>query len=100
MWKSDIYDVRVIALLIGEPKKLTREEVEAQIDGLEDGYLAHVFASCDATLAKAPFAFELASEWVDHRDEIRRRCGYSLLYELSKKNPKGERWVVHRSQSG
>ena len=51
--------------------------------------LSHVFASCDATLAKAKFAFELAQEWMDSDDEVRRRCGFSLLYELSKKNPKG-----------
>lgn len=51
--------------------------------------LAHVFASCDATLAKAPFAFELANDWMQSRDAMRRRCGYTLLYELSKKNPKG-----------
>jgi hypothetical protein len=51
--------------------------------------LSHVFSSCDATLAKAPFAFELAREWMEHEDPARRRCGYGLLYELSKKNPKG-----------
>ncbi len=45
-----------------------------------------MFASCDATLAKTPFAFELACDWVESRDDIRRRCGFSLLYELSKKN--------------
>jgi hypothetical protein len=27
--------------------------------------LAHVFASCGATLAKTPFAFELACDWTD-----------------------------------
>jgi len=49
----------------------------------------HIFASCDATLAKTPFAFELARDWVESKDDMRRRCGYALLYELSKKNPKG-----------
>ena len=49
-----------------------------------------MFASCDATLAKTPFAFELACDWKDSDDEVRRRCCYGLLYELSKAKKKIE----------
>lgn len=69
-----------MGLLNDEPKKLTRE----QVDGLEGGYLSHVFSSCDATLTKAPFAFEAACEWLASNDSMRRRCAYGLLYEFSK----------------
>ncbi len=86
LWKSDIYDAKIIGLLIDDPKQLSREQVEEQVEGLHGGMLAHVFASCGATLAKAPFAFELACDWMENSDDIRRRCAYSLLYELSKKN--------------
>ncbi len=89
LWKSDIYDAKVIGLLIDDPKQLTREQAEEQVDELQAGLLAHVFASCDATLAKSPFAFDLARDWMESPDDIRRQCGYTLLYELSKKNPKG-----------
>ena len=50
--------------------------------------LAHVFASCDATLAKAPFVMELANDWLSSEDPLRRECGYGLLYEISKFKPK------------
>ena len=86
LWKSDIYDAKVIGLLIDEPKLLSREQAEKQVDELNDGMLSHVFASCDATLTKTPFAVELANDWMQSKDNMRRRCGYSLLYELSKKN--------------
>ena len=89
LWKSDVYDARVLGLLIDEPKKMTREQAEIQVDELEGGLFAHVFATCDATLAKTKFAFPLSCEWMDSDDPMRRRCGYTLLYELSKKNPKG-----------
>ncbi len=85
LWKSDVYDARVIGLLIDDPKQVSREQAEQQVDELNSGMLSHVFASCDATLAKTPFAFDLACEWMDNGDDIRRRCGYGLLYELSKK---------------
>jgi 3-methyladenine DNA glycosylase AlkD len=89
LWKSDTYDAKVVGLLIDDPKQLSREQAEEQVEGLHGGMFAHVFASCDATLAKTPFAFELARDWVESKDDMRRRCGYTLLYELSKKNPKG-----------
>lgn len=84
LWVTDVYDARVIALLIDEPKKITRAQAERQVEQLSGGMLTHVFASCDATLAKAPFALELADDWVRSDDPVRRDCGYGLLYEASK----------------
>ncbi len=89
LWKSDIYDAKVIGLLIDDPKQVSREQAEEQVEALNAGMLTHVFASCDATLAKTPFAFELARDWMVSKDDIRRQCGYTLLYELSKKKVKG-----------
>jgi 3-methyladenine DNA glycosylase AlkD len=89
LWKTDVYDAKVLGLLIDEPKQLSREQAEDQVEDLDSGMLAHVFASCKATLAKTPFAFELACDWMESKDDTRRRCGFTLLYELSKKNPKG-----------
>lgn len=88
LWKSDIYDARVLGLLIDDPKKMTIEQAEAQVQQLNAGWLAHVFASCGATLAKTPFAPQLADQWIKSADNVRRRCGYSLLYELSKRKIK------------
>ena len=89
LWKSNVYDAKVIGLLIDDPKQVTRTQAEQQVEQLQGGYLSHVFASCDATLAKAPFAFDLACDWMESDDPVRRRCAYGLIYELSKKNPKG-----------
>lgn len=84
LWASDCYDARIVGLLIDEPKKVTRLQAERQVDQLQHGMLPHVFASCDATLAKTPFVVELAEDWVDSDDLTRRCCGYGLLYEISK----------------
>lgn len=84
LWNSDNYDAKNIALLIDEPKKITREQAEQQVEQLNAGMLVHVYASCDATLAKVDFVVELAQDWVESKDDVRRRCGYLLLYELSK----------------
>ena len=90
LWKTPHHEMKVIGLLIDDPKQLTREQAEEQVEEVGAGMLGHVFSSCDATLAKAPFAFELATDWIDSKDPLRRQCGWGLLYELSKKpNHKG-----------
>ena len=88
LWKSEYYDAKVIALLIDDPKVITREQVEMQVEQLEGGYLEHVFSSCDATLAKTPFVVELSDQWIQSQDPVRRCCAYGLLYETSKSKKK------------
>jgi len=88
LWKSDVYDLKTIALLIDEPKLMTQEAAEEQVDQLHAGLLSHVFSSCDAALAKTSFAAELAQRWVQSSDSIRKSCGYGLVYELSKSKKK------------
>lgn len=84
LWTSDYVDARIISLLIDEPKKMTREQAEKQVEELGQGMLAHIFSSCDATLPKAAFAVELAGDWIRSKSQVRRQCGYGLIYELSK----------------
>lgn len=84
LWRSNLHEMKIISLLIDDPKAITIEQAEAQVEQLDGGYLAHVFSSCDATLAKTPFVVELADKWVKSKDTVRRRCGYGLLYEISK----------------
>lgn len=84
LWKSRIYDVKVLALLIDDPKQITWDQAEFQVEDLKEGYLMHVFSSCDASLAKTSFVVELSSHWINSTDPVRRSCGYGLLYEISK----------------
>ena len=88
LWESDIYDARIIALLIDDPKQITIEQAERQVENLNQGYLAHVFSACGAPLSKTPFADELAMEWINSEDSNRRRCSYGIIYELSKSKKK------------
>ncbi len=88
LWESDYYDAKIVSLLIDDPKLMTRDQVEKQVGQLAGGYLEHVFSSCNATLAKTSFTKELADEWMVHEDPVRRRCGYGLLYEMSKSKKK------------
>ncbi|MGB0582677.1 MAG: DNA alkylation repair protein [Limisphaerales bacterium] len=90
LWKSDNHDVKIVGLLIDEPKKMTREQAEAQVEEVGSGLLSHVFSSCDATLPKTDFAFDLAKDWIDSKDAQRRSCAWGLIYDLSKNNRRPE----------
>ena len=71
-------------MLIDDPKQITIEQAEEQVDDLGSGMLTHVFSFCDATLAKSTIAYDLAISW-QHSDSIpRKKSAYGLLYELSK----------------
>jgi hypothetical protein len=84
LWTERNHDARIISLLIDDPKQLTRDQVEQQVDGAGPGMLSHVLSSCDATLPKSPIAFEIAQDWMASTDPVRRSCGYGLVYELAK----------------
>ncbi len=88
LWETDIYDAKVIGLLIDDPKQITIEQAEKQVQELGKGMLTHVFSSCDATLAKSPVAIDLALCWSESDDELRKKSAYGLWYELSKKKHK------------
>ncbi len=88
LWDSNIYEMKIISILVDDPKTMTVERAETQVEQLEGGYLEHVFSSCGAPLAKTPFVVELADKWIKSKDPIRRRCGYGLLYEISKDKKK------------
>ena len=88
LWENEYYDAKIISLLIDDPKLITSEQAEKQVEQLEGGHLAHVFSSCDATLAKTSFTKEIADKWMVSKDPIRRSCAYGLLYEMSKSKKK------------
>ena len=84
LWNERNHDAKIIGLLIDDPKQLTREQVETQVDDAAPGMLSHVLSSCEATLAKSPMAFDIAKDWMASTDPVRRSCGYGLVYELAK----------------
>ena len=84
LWNERNHDAKIIGLLIDDPKQLTRDQVETQVDGAGPGMLSLLLSSCDATLPKSPIAFEIAKGWMASKDPVRRSCGYGLVYELAR----------------
>ncbi len=84
LWDSDYYDHKVISILVDDPKKITREQMEEQVKDIDFGYMVHVFSACGAPVAKTPFIAETALEWAKSDNPVKRRCANGFIYELSK----------------
>ena len=88
LWNSNNYDLKVLSVLIDDPKLISKSQMESQVNDMDFGLLVHVFSACGAPTAKTPFIVELASEWIENSDSVRRRCAYGFIYELSKSKKK------------
>lgn len=86
LWKTSIYDARIMSILIDEPDKVSREQVELQLKDCSYWMMSHIY--CSILLYKVPFVFDLIDDWADSKDNIRRRCAYLLIYQLAKNNKK------------
>ncbi|WP_223788814.1 DNA alkylation repair protein [Marinicella meishanensis] len=88
LWDSDVYEMKVMSVLVDDPKAISREQVEQQVEDIDFGMMVHVYSACGAPVAKTPFIDEVAVDWARSDDEVRKRCAYGFVYELSKKNTK------------
>ncbi len=88
LWNSEYYDMKVLGILIDDPKLITREQMKEQVADMDFGMMVHVFSACGAPVAKTVFIDEVADDWVKSKDSVKRRCAYGFVYELSKSNKK------------
>ena len=86
--KSGVFEARVLAGLIAEPKQLTRKEMDRWVKEFEN------WADCDTTclnlFARHEAAFDKVFAWSKRKEELVRRAAFSLIAGLSvhaKKEP-------------
>ncbi len=87
LWKEPNYDVKTISILIEEPKKVDKQQIEVMVNDVNMWIMSHTWVQ--NLFSKVSFAKELAEEWRQSENDLKRRCGYSYLYYLSldKKTP-------------
>jgi len=88
LWDTDNYDAKVLGVLTDDPKLITREQMETQVEDVDFGMMVHVYSACGAPVAKTAEVDQVARQWVLSEDSVRRRCAYGFVYELSKSSKK------------
>jgi 3-methyladenine DNA glycosylase AlkD len=81
LWKSGIYDVRAIAFLIDDPKKVTPAQMDAWVADFDNW--ATVDGTCSYLFCRTPYAYEKAFEWAEREPEFEKRAGFSLMAYLA-----------------
>ncbi len=77
LWKSDWYEARLLAALVGDPRRVTRRQMNAWAAGFEN------WGDCDTVcfqlFDRTPFAWEKARAWSASPREFVKRAGFVLM---------------------
>lgn len=81
LWSSGIFEARILAAFIAEPKRVSRRQANAWARDFEcwadcDGLCIHLFR-------KTAFAHELAVAWSGRRQELVKRAGFTMMATLA-----------------
>ncbi len=81
LWETGVYEARVLAAFIADPKKLTPRQMDRWVKDFDnwaicDGLSIHLFR-------KTPHAHTLARRWARRKAEFIRRAGYVLMATLA-----------------
>jgi 3-methyladenine DNA glycosylase AlkD len=88
LWETGIYDARVIAFLIEDPKRVTKKQMDTWARDFDNW--ATVDGACGYLFCRTPFAYEKAVEWSDEKPEFIKRAGFSLMAYLAVHDRKAE----------
>lgn len=84
LWELPIYDAKILATIIDNPREITEDQVNRQIR--ETGFWLLCHSYCSNLLAKTSFVQKKAEEWAVSKDDLLRRCGYQMLCHIAKDN--------------
>lgn len=81
LWKSGIYDVRAVAFMIDDPKKVTPEQMDSWAKDFDNW--ATVDGACSYLFCRTPYAYDKAFEWAKRKPEFEKRAGFSMMAYLA-----------------
>lgn len=82
LWEEPNYDVKIISILIEEPKKVDLSQIESMVKNIDMWMMTHVWVQ--NLFSKVSFSKESAEKWRDDKNAIKRQCGFAFIYYLAK----------------
>jgi len=83
-WQSELYDAKMLACFIDEPKKITPEEADEVVRGIDISGLGDQYVKNQ--VAKTAFRVAKAEQWANDKQQYVRRAGYQLIQILAKED--------------
>jgi 3-methyladenine DNA glycosylase AlkD len=81
LWRTEVFEARALAALIGEPAKVTEGLMERWTKDFDSWAICD--GCCLSLFAETPLAHRKALEWTQREEEFVKRAGFSLMAVLA-----------------
>jgi len=81
LWKTDVYEVRMLCAYVDEPERVTAAQMDAQARDFDNWAICDTL--CFALWVHTPHAFAKIRKWATHRDEYVKRASFALLASMA-----------------
>ena len=88
LWKTGLAEARILAALIGDPGKLTEEQMEDWVKDINSWDVCDQV--CMNLFEKSPLAWKKIHDWSDREEEFVKRTAFSLIACLAWHDKKTE----------
>jgi 3-methyladenine DNA glycosylase AlkD len=86
LWRTDIYEARMLASLVDEPDRVTPAQMDRWCRDFDNWGI--VDTVCFKLFDQSPHAWKKATEWTSRKPEFEKRAGYVLMACLALHNKK------------
>ena len=77
LWKTGIPDAKILAAMIDEPSKLSEEQMEDWVSGINSWDIGD--QACMNLFEKTPLAWKKILDWSEQKEEFVKRTAFGLL---------------------
>jgi len=84
LWKTDVYEARMLCAYVDEPERVTPAQMEAQARDFDNWAICDTL--CFALWVRTPHAFAKIRKWATSRDEYVKRASFALLASMALKH--------------
>ncbi len=88
LWRTGIYEARVLAPLVDDPKKVTRAQMERWAKDFDSWAVCD--NACMHLFDRTKYAWEVLPDWCRREEEFVRRAGFSTIASISIHDKKTE----------
>jgi 3-methyladenine DNA glycosylase AlkD len=81
LWKTGVYEARMLASFVGDPAKLTPAQMDRWCKDFDNW--AYCDAMCFNLFDRSPHAWDKVTLWSKSKEEFVRRTAFALLWSLS-----------------
>lgn len=81
LWESEIHEARILAALVGDPKKVSQEQMGIWVKSFNSWDVCDQV--CSNLFDRTPYAWEKAKEWSKNNEEFVKRAGFVLMATLA-----------------